>query len=555
MLRFLTIRDYALIDDIELAFDAGMTALLGETGAGKSIIIDALAASLGGRVSADAVRAGARKAVVEAHFQPVPPSVRTALAGHDLDWDGDDVVFRREVTAAGTSRCFVNDSPVTATVARQLSAALFDFHGQHDTHGLLQAGRHLDVVDALADLDSERSRMLQAWERRSIATAALSALQDRLRHADADRARLQFIHDEIAAIAPVPGEDETVRADLERAEGFERIVGHVEAGRDALYAASPSAHELLARARTHIGALTPYSSDVPSFLQEIDSAIVACEEAAKALLSIADPADATPERIEQLRQRQVVLQRLVRKYGSLDGALTAQAEAAREAAGIDHLHHDVAEAQTDYDLADTEARTIAATLSQRRRAVLPTLGEQLSATLHRMGMTAATVTLDHQTGELGPRGTDTITMLFSGNAGEPPRPLAKVASGGELSRLMLAIKKAMADRGTVATMIFDEIDTGISGRVASRVGAVMRELAARHQILCITHLPQIAALADHFVRVHKDVADGKTVVSATRIDTDEATHDVARLLSGVDVTSASLESARELMSPSKETSR
>jgi DNA repair protein RecN (Recombination protein N) len=551
MLRHLSIHAFALIEHVECSFGNGMTVLLGETGAGKSIIIDALAAALGERMSSDQLRTGARKAVIEASFTSSSPAVTALLEQHGLTWENADIVFRRELTSSGTSRCFVNDTPTQAAVVRAIAVHLMDFHGQHDTHGLLHQSRHLDIVDAVGGLADSAQTMASLWRDVVAARADLDALRVSAATAEADRHRLAFKLEELNAVNPQVGEDDEIAAELRRAESSELVIAHATALRETLYTGSASAYDQLAAAARHLDGLLPFAPELARFRDELDAAMTLCQEAAQAAAPLADPEDFSPARLEELRTRLVQLQRLNRTYGSLAEASAERGRLAEALNAVDTLDETIEQAQKRYDAAMAQATSHAKALQTQRKRVIKPLAESISTSLHAMGMPAATLTMRHATSALGHNGIDDVELLFSGNNGEPPRPLAKVASGGELSRVMLAIKRAMAQRGAIGTMVFDEIDTGISGKVARHVGDVMKELAAAHQILCITHLPQIASLADHVVRVTKTSTPTTTTVSAAHIEGEDAVLEIARLLSGVTVSDAALDSARELMSTTK----
>lgn len=564
MLRTLSIRDFALIDHIDLMFGPGMTVLLGETGAGKSIIIDALSAALGERMSSDIVRTGAKKAVIEAAFD-IPPHVCDILKSHDLDWENPELVFRREITASGTSRCFVNDTPVQVGTARSIADHLMDFHGQHDTHGLLQPGRHTDVLDAAAGHESLVQDFYGAWVILSDALHVWRETATRSTTAEADIARLTFVRNEIAAINPSANEDETIADELRRAESSEQVLSHALAAREALHDGSPSAYDLISQARQHLAALAHFDSSLLHTEEELHAAMVVISEAAKAAGRHAEPQDFSPERLEELRGRLAALQRLRRKHGSLDEAIAVRASMERELELLENFDDALAQREAAYRTAQEGAGVIAQKLSKVRKGFATSFAKSVTKSLHDMGMPSAVFGVDHTLLDavssdahvsvkvgtkhlhVSSKGIDNLEFTFSSNAGEPLRPLSKIASGGELSRVMLAIKRAVAARGQIGALVFDEIDTGISGRVARHVGEVMKELSARHQILCITHLAQIASLANDYIVVSKTEEANKTTVSAAMIDKDRAVQEVAKLLSGVTVTDAALESARELM--------
>ena len=549
MLGHLSIRDFALIHDVSLTFGSGLTVLLGETGAGKSILIDALAAAMGERLPADAIRTGAKKCVVEATYDVSKiDTVRVFLETHELD-SSDELVCRRELTASGTSRCFVNDTPVQASVARSLAQVLLDFHGQHDTHGLLHVSRHREVIDQSAGHEEALIAMQRSWRELTNKRGSLAELQRRVRTADEDRARLQFLIDEIARIEPQPDEDESIRAELLRAESSEQVVSAATVVRDLLYAGDVAAYDLLQQVRERLVSLTSFDPQLLRYVDDIDSALIACKETAGAVSAYTEPKDFSPEHIEYLRQRLMNLQRIARKYGTLADAIAERERLDAEMQNLEHLDETLATLESDVLVLANEAKSIAKKLTVSRRKAAAILEKNVVQALRTMGMPSAEFKTEVEVADLSQCGADAVSFTFTSNVGEPLRPLAKIASGGELSRVMLSVKQAMAREGGVGTLVFDEIDTGISGRIARHVGEVMKELAKNHQILCITHLPQIASLAASFIRVIKSESAGTTTVTAQNITSDEAVVEIARLLAGTSVTPAALDSARELMHP------
>jgi DNA repair protein RecN (Recombination protein N) len=362
---------------------------------------------------------------------------------------------------------------------------------------------------------------------------------------------MTFQLEELTSVGPKPDEDEQIIAELRRAESSEHVVTAATALREALYTGTDTAYDRLSTALRQVDALTSLAPELARFRDELEAAMTLCREAAQSAAPLADPEDFSAERIEDLRTRLMLLQRLIRKYGSLQEARATQERLASAVNAVEHLDEALEAAHQAMSDCMKTAKAAAAALSKARKAVVPTLTASVTTALHDMGMPSARVEITHATGELRSSGIDEIEVLFTGNAGESPRPLTKVASGGELSRVMLAIKRAMAVRGAIGTMVFDEIDTGISGKVARHVGEVMKDLSTQHQILCITHLPQIASLADHVIRVSKQVEGSSTTVSAERIYGDDAVLEVARLMSGVAVTDAAIDSARDLMTATK----
>jgi len=550
MLRELSIRSFALIDEIDLTFGSGLTCLVGETGAGKSILIDALSAALGSRMAADLIRPGARKAVVEAVFDVRGRSdIRQTLQQADLDWEEEHLILRRELTASGTSRCFVNDTPSTVSVVRALADLLMDFHGQHDTYGLLDTRQHLTILDGLAGLSALGTEMRQAWTTLQQATQAYDHLRGMAASADEERARLEFVIREISEIAPRSAtEDSEIIDELRRAESREQILSSALAARDALYAESPSAYELLSAACDHLRSLLPFDPSLQGVLEELEAAVTTCKEGAVALSALADVEDFSPERLDELRLRLSALQRLVKKYGSLAAALEVGTQRAAELEQLSDLDGALERGRAEVAAATAAASRVAAKLHKQRAAAVKPLAASITSTLTALGMPSARVQIDVVATDLGPTGADRVEILFSANAGEEPRPLARIASGGELSRFMLSLKKAQVADTSIGSMVFDEIDTGISGKIARKVGEEMRSLAAHHQVICITHLPQIASLATTMIRVEKHEAAERATVTATVIDRPSMVIEVARLMSGAEVSEATLKGAEELMS-------
>lgn len=548
MLRRLTINAFALIEHIDLEFDKGLTVLLGETGAGKSIIIDALSIALGQRCSSEVVRTGSKKSVVEATFSDVPPEVRVLLDRHDLQWEFDELVMRREISAAGTSRCFINDTPTQLPAVREIAALLIDFHGQHDTHGLLSTSSHRDILDRYtSSAEQLRIEMKQHWDNYQNSARQLQDMQDRARNADADRVRLSFLKDEILAIDPFPNEDHEIAQELRRAEAHEHVYGLAANVRDALYASERSAYDVIRESRDRLKELQTYDQSLESAVTDLETALIACKEVAGSIAHLADPDSNSPERLEYLRQRSVQLQRIVRKYGTLEEAIATSERLAQDLGQLETLDDDIASVQQAVEAAHSRAKQTASKLRNARLKGAATFAESVEAGVKLMGMSSTRFSIVVDEHALGPTGSDTVEFLVSSNPGDPPRPINKIASGGELSRIMLSVKRSLSAGSMYGTMMFDEIDTGISGRIARTVGDVMKSLSASHQIIAITHLPQIASLADCFIRVSKSSGEQSTVVTACSIDQNEALIEVAKLISGEDVSDVSISGARELM--------
>ncbi len=422
-----------------------------------------------------------------------------------------------------------------------------DFHGQHDTYGLLDVRQHRTILDATADCATDLAAMRNAWDALRVAEDDLQRLEAAALSADEERARLEFIIREIDEVNPEPDEDAQIMDELRRAESREQIVTAASAAREALYAGEHAAYEQLTEARDQVRALLPFEPSLESLLSELESAIATCKEGAVAVSDLTDLDDFSPERLEELRQRLRALQRLIKKYGDLSHALQVRAERHAEFEQLSDLDASLSTARETVKKSRSSAQSIAKKIRRARGAAAPKLADRIAATLQDLGMPSAEVKIDLSDADLGPTGMDGVEILFSANAGESPKPLARIASGGELSRFMLALKKAQVEDATVGSMVFDEIDTGISGKVARQVGLEMLHLAGRHQVICITHLPQIASLAHTMIRVEKHEHGNRSTVSAASIGREDMVQEVARLMSGTEISAATLKGAQELM--------
>lgn len=549
MLTSLVVQNYALIEDLHVEFHTGMTVLLGETGAGKSILVDALGAALGARTSAAVVRRGAKKAVIEARFDNGAYALcLPILTQNELEWDDEELLLRREIAQSGTTRCFVNDIPTQVSVLRDISSSLIDFHGQHDTHGLLSPARHREIFDdicQLTEMADESRSLYDVW--RTCQSQLEDAAQRRAR-ATEDRQRLERLIDEVASLNPQPDEDTVLAAELERAESSEFIVERVALVRDLLTEGPQAVHNALRVACSALDDLQPFSPSIAPLITELRAAIVACDETSSEVLRLADPEVFAQDRIDALRQRWLELQRLAKIFGSLPQAREAEAHARLQLDAIDNIEADIAELSRREQDARSAATKHAMRLSRSRHDAVAEFETEVQDLLGRMGMQRSRFRVSMEPIELSPWGIDTVVFRIATNSGTEPQDLHKIASGGELSRVMLALKRLASTKRGIGTLVLDEIDTGISGRVARAVGLVMEEIAETSQIICITHLPQIASIADGFVKVTKHDDGEASTVSATALDATEAQHEIAALISGEHVTDAAVQSARELMS-------
>ncbi len=563
MLRELAVRDLGIIERVELSLPPGLVALTGETGAGKSLLVQSLQLLQGERADAEQVRAGCDKLVVEARFSPPADSpVYRILAEAGLDAD-EELVLRREVTASGRSRAWINEAPVTAGALQRLAPHLVVIHGQHDQRSLADPTRHLDLVDALGGLEKERvavGRAFAAWEeaRRALAAQrrALASRQERLDFIDL-RCR------EIDEARCAEGEDEALREERALLRHAERIGELVHAVRTAVGGEGGAvALARAARAATELASLGLPAQEAAA---DFDQARLLTEEAERAIESLASRVRHDPARLEAVEARLALLERLARKYGgTLTAVLQERARLERERAELAAVEDDIQRLTAEEDRLAREFLACAVTLSHRRATAGRTVATQVAAVLAKLGMPAVTLQLRlerrlAEDGELevdGRRvrptadGIDVGEWLFSANPGEEARPLSRIASGGELSRLHLAMRTVMRERSGEPrgmTLLFDEVDSGIGGLVADELGRVLAEVARRDQVLVVTHLPQVAARASAHLAVSKVSEGGRTVTRVVEVQGEERVAELVRMLGGGAATPAARQHAEELL--------
>lgn len=553
MLRSLHIRDFALIESIEISFDSGFTVITGETGAGKSIIIDAFLAALGERTSGDSVRSGAAKSIIELHFDIRSlPQVRAYLAENDFDDDEGTLVLRREIRAAGTSRFFVNDTPATAAVAREIGSMMVDFHGQYDHQSILHSAQQLRIVDRMAHNDDllreYRSVLQKARHIRNTVRDVQRQAEDVRATQDYHRSQLE----EIARIDPQPGEEESLTKELDIVIHAEELYEQTSLVYQTLYAKEQSVLENLARVQNALRQLASIDDSFLEVSKELESAVITVTEAAQTVLRYKEKVEFHPARAEEIRARLVLLQRLRKRYGSIEKACEERENLERSVKLIDNYDEEMQRYEKELSTLKEQLCVHGLALRTARLRAAAALGTAIETQLHDLGIPSARfvvqtelrgVSNDAISEELvvnvggsmvvaQDTGFDELRMLASMNAGEDLKSLDKVLSGGEASRVMLAVKSVLADADEIPILVFDEIDTGISGRVAKKVGVAIKALAQSHQVLAITHQALIASLAHSHVLVRKNEHEGRTNVLAEFINGEARISEIAALLSG-----------------------
>jgi DNA repair protein RecN (Recombination protein N) len=555
MLRHLRVTNFAILSDVAIELGAGMTVLTGETGAGKSLIVEAVNLLRGGRASADIPRAGAEEAVVEAIVE-VPADLRARVAAvieaaglPTGEGEADQVMIRRVIQRGGRSRTYVNGALTTAARLAELGALLIDLSGQHQHQGLVDPARHLEILDAFAAEPAIVAAMQATWAELKRCEAELRALggDERERAARVDYLRYQL--DELDAAGLSPDEDATLEIERARLASVDHLQGAARAAEDALYSADDSARDRVAVAVREVeraARLDPSLSPLQRQLAEIETML---DDAADQLRSYADRLEGDPERLAHLDERLALIRRLTRKHGvDLAGLLARTAELRGELDALTGRDTRLAEVATAHAAAEAAARAAAATLRDSRRRAARRLEKEVAAALADLGMGTARLSIviqDRPVNDrpLGPSGSDRVELMLASNKGEDTRPLAKIASGGELSRIMLALKLALRRADEVATYVFDEVDAGIGGATAQVVGAQIRAIASGtahatstsdegRQVLCVTHLPQIAAYADHHFHVAKSEHAGRTETQVKKLSPAARKEELARMLGG-----------------------
>jgi len=551
MLTHIHIRDFAIIDELDLELGAGMIALTGETGAGKSILLDALGLVLGDRADSQAVRPGCKRAEIIAQFDLSDlPAVADWLGEQELDEDGD-CVLRRTVSAEGRSRGYVNGRPAPLATLRELGEQLVDIHGQHEHQSLLRRDAQRGLLDHFGGHAEALSAVASAYEVWREARARLEQLGS---HAEDRGERLELLRyqvQEIDSLALAEGEVEELDVEQRRLANAGELIESGQRALAALHDDDTSAHGLLSHAGDELARLANYDPGLSSASEMIASALIQCDEAVTAVRDYVQGADLDPDRLAQVEQRLSAIHDLARKHRVEPEELRAQGETLR--AQLDDLEHaDERAAAVERELGELEERygAAAAALGQARRDAAARLGEQVTEAMQGLGMAGGRfeVRVEQRDGaRFSPAGLDDVEFRVTANPGQPLAPLRRVASGGELSRISLAIQMIASRRAGIPTQIYDEVDAGIGGAVAATVGDHLRDLGEYHQVLCVTHLAQVAARAHHHLQVTKAAATGETRTQLQTLGDEERVEEIARMLGGREVTDQSRAHAREML--------
>ena len=547
MLSLLHIENIAVIECADITFDDGFNILTGETGAGKSIVIDAISAVLGERAYRDMIRTGASKASVRAVFRCVPQLPWFEENGVDYD---PETIVHREVYLDGKNICRVNGSLVTVSILRKLGIQLINIHGQHDSAALFDENNHLQFLDDFAG-DND---LLQNYSEKYEAVAALRREIERMSMDEGEKLRrmetLRYQIEEIEKACLEAGEDEALEARRKVLQNAEKLSDGIHTAVECLYGGEESdgAASLLAEAERELARLSRYTDAYALLHDKVADLMYQVQDAAEELKDARDDLSYSADELEQIESRLDVIHRLRRKYGSsCEDILIYLEQAKKELDEIEFADDHVERLKIKCQKAEKEAWIAALALRKCRTDTANILSERILSELAQLDMPKVQFSCEFTELELGSNGADAVAFYMSANAGEALKPLSKVASGGELARIMLAMKNVLAEQDQVATLIFDEVDTGVSGRAAQKVAEKLRSVAAHKQVLCVTHLPQLAALADTHLLIAKEERAGRTYTTVTPLNIDGRTRELARIIGGTNITETTLKSAREML--------
>lgn len=560
MLKSLTVWNFALLEHVQVEFQSGLNILTGETGAGKSILIDSLGAVLGARMSADMVRSGCDWLRVEAVFSLEDESLglHELLTQQAIDDSDKELIITRQLTRAGRSTALVNGCHVTLAILRQIGAYLVDIHGQNENLALLKEENQFHLLDGY---DPDVAEALAAYECAYREWREKKKAYDEKQQASREYAqRLDMLHwqdKEISEANLRAGEDEALEAEIRKLSHAEKIVGSIEESYELLEGGGGSGLGVLpalSQVKKDLEDISRFDDALANAQKMVEEAYISLQEASYELRDYGESVEFSPARLDQLQSRMDVIYRLCKKYGAtLGDVLAHQEKVERELSEIENYDEDIAALEKEIAALEKELGKKAAALTELRRAAAKDLSSAIEEQLFALGMPKAQLAIRVEpAADYGPRGRDEVAMFFSANPGEAEKPLQRVASGGELSRIALAIKTVASSRdSSVPSMVFDEIDTGIGGRTAQMVAERIALVAQYKQVLCITHLPQIACMADAHLYISKRTEEGTTATQIRPLSERERISEIARMASGADMTTASLDNAREMVSHAK----
>ena len=553
MLTLLRVSGFALIDEVELSLGPGLTVITGETGAGKSILVEALGLLRGGRARADLIRTGADEARVEAVFDLAADSELARSLAADGREVGDGLVVRRAIARTGRGRIHLGGGLATVADLAATVGRLCDITSQHDQQLLMDPESQLAILDAFAGNEAVLAEAKLAFSALSDARDALAAFDADAKSRSEREDLLRFQLGELEHADLKPGEDDALRVERERCKSAERFLAACTRGEDALYSGEDAAAGRIVAVAREIAALSALDPALAPVVESLQAAQAQVEDAASSLSRYASKLRFEPERLGEIEERLFLIGRLLRKHGgSVESAISRREEMARELSELGSFEEGLTARRASVAEAEKRMDELAGQLGDKRRKSARTLGKRIDETLRDLGLSGARVPIAiEDRGTLGANGRDRVLFLFAPNPGEEPRPLDRIASGGELSRVMLAVTQALAREGQATTYVFDEVDAGVGGATAEVIGRKLRAIAQHKQVLVVTHLPQIAALADCHVKVTKEATKTRTVIRVAQLTDKERKDEIARMLGGATVTAQAAAHAEEMLRRSK----
>ncbi len=565
MLKSLQVKDYALIEQIDVEFGIGLNIITGETGAGKSILIDAMSLLLGERASIEVIRKGASKSIVEGIFDVEKnKKVKKILEESEIEFF-PELIMRREISVKGSNRCFLNDTPVSLSLIKDVGNLLVDLHGQHEHQSLLRTETHIDFLDEYSSTEEHLESYRKLFHQLSKLSNELISLKERESILKEKKDLYVFQIKEIDNLSPETGEEERLNEELNILENSEKLLGLTSSIYEELYDSENSVNDQLGKIQNDLIELSKIDKSFLEITSESESALTLIKDISKFIRDYKSNVDIDPQHLDEIRERLGALNLLKKKYGgSIKAVLEHRKKIGEEFDLAENYSENILSLENQINELREKCGSAAEILSKKRKEGTKKIQKEVKEALSYLGIPDSEFVVKIQQSlaenpkenfvlvngkqyKFNSSGYDEVEFFISTNLGEDPKPLVKVASGGEVSRIMLALKTILAKNDKLPLLIFDEIDTGVSGRIAQKVGQSLKSLAAFHQIISITHLPQIAGLADHHYAVEKKLNEDRAVSSIKKLKDNERIKEVAKLMSGEKVTEASLNGAKELM--------
>ena len=550
MLKHLYIKNFTLIDELDISLYEGFSVITGETGAGKSIILGAIALLLGQRADSKTIKQGAEKCVIEAHFDLSRYNMQAFFDENDIEYDADDCIIRRELTAAGKSRAFINDTPVALSMLKELGDQLMDVHSQHQNLLLNKQDFQLEVVDIISDDAAQLAKYQQTYTAYQAAEKELAELQAAIERNRENRDFLQFQYEELENAHLVEGEQEELEQRSDTMEHSEDIKSALYTTDNALSADQNGVIEQLRSSLSALRSIEAVYPEVGDLIQRIDSSYIDLKDVAHEISSLLESVDFDPAELDQVNNRLDRIYELEKKYhvDAIEALIEKREMLHQQLQAIENGDESLDEVKARVIQLEAQARKEAEALTKLRTKAAKKIEDEMQKRLVPLGMPHVRFSIQLTTIELGVNGCDRVSFLFSANTSTPLQPVSQVASGGEIARVMLSLKAMISGAVKLPTIIFDEIDTGVSGKTAEMMAQIMKEMGGHgRQVISITHLPQIAALGSVHYKVEKNETANGTTSKMRQLDADERVREIAQMLSGSDVSEAAIQNAKALL--------